>query len=224
VDIEGERRLAVVGAADHAGWANLVTVGVSGERGGRHPGPPIIVDRRRCTLLDPELPRQPYHAAEGVPAGEAEALVARVVTAAREGARSALAALVDDVARAGSEPGRWTLAALTVRANGARSLPDTVAGVLASHAAMHAAEGQLYRDALAEAAADMGLDVVVHARDDTQAIAEAAAALGTDADTVAQVVAALGSAVGPPWRKEHRLAAAAALAELARCTQLTMTR
>jgi hypothetical protein len=222
VNIRGERRLAVVGVADHAGWANLVTVGASGDRGGRHAGPPVVVDRRRCTLLDPDLPRQPYHAAEGLTSGEAEALVARVGTAAREGARSALAVLVDDVARAGSEPDRWTLAALTVRAGGTRSLPDTVAGVLASHAAMHAAEGQLYRDALAEAAADMGLDVVVYGRGEE--LADASTALGTDAGTVAELVAALGRSIGPPWQKEHRHAAAAALAELARCTRLAVTR
>jgi hypothetical protein len=210
------RGLAVVGVADHAGWAHLVTVGVAtgGPDAGAGAGTerPVVVDRRRCELLDPALPRQPYHAADGLPAGEAEALVTRVTEAAREGAHSALAALVAEV--------DGTVAALALRAGGGRALPDTVAGVLASHASMHAAEGQLYRDALAEAAAELGLDVVVHARG--AAVAEAASALGVDATLVDDVVGALGRTVGPPWQKEHREAAAAALAELARCTPVTV--
>lgn len=214
----GQRRLAVVGAADHAGWANLVTVGVSGADGEPRGGlDPVLMDRRRCTLLDAALPRQPYHAAEGLPAADAEALVARVSAAAEEGARAALATVVEDVSRRDRATG-WSVVALTLRAGGRRPLPDTVAGVLASHAAMHAAEGQLYRDALADAAAGLGLDVVVHSRGD--AIAEAAAALRTDADAVAELVAGLGRTAGPPWQKEHRHAAAAALAELARRTRV----
>jgi hypothetical protein len=240
------QRLAVVGVADHSGWANLVTVGVAAGGPGAGDGRPVVVGRRRCELLDPSLPRQPYHAAEGLPAGEAEALVAQVTEAAREGARSALASLLGEVGHrdgadgtgereptgAVSPPGTgdreptggpappWTVAALALRARGGRPLPGTVAGVLASHAAMHAAEGQLYRDALAEAAAELGLDVVVHPRG--AAVAEAASALGVDAARVDGLVGALGRTVGPPWQKEHREAAAAALAELARCTRVAV--
>jgi hypothetical protein len=200
---------AAVGVADHSGWANLVTVSVAA--GGRSP---VVVDRRRCELLGPEVPRQPYHAATELDAAEAEALVARVADAALIGARSALATVTSEVGPA-CRP-----VVLALRAGGDRPLPETVAGVLASHAAMHAAEGQLYRDALAEAAAGLGLEVVLHARGDE--VAEATTALGVDADGVAETVAALGRTVGPPWQKEHREAATAALAELARRTRLRL--
>jgi hypothetical protein len=199
---------AVVGVADHSGWASLVTVGVDDRRR------PIVLDRRRSALVGPDVPRQPYHAAAGLDGAAAEALVRRVEAAARSGARTALADLAADVG-----PG-CEVVALTLRSGAGRGLPDSVAGVLASHAAMHAAEGALYRDALAEAASALGLDVVVQARGTTAA--EAARALGTDAAGLAVLLGAFGQAVGPPWRKEHREAAAGAVAELARLAPVTL--
>ncbi len=204
--MDAEPGPAVVGVADHSGWANFVTLGVDDRR-------PVVVDRRRCELVDPDVPRQPYHAAEGLDVDEAESLVAQVSEAARSGARDALATVV-----AGVGPAHHAVA-LTVRA-GRGTPPDSVAEVLSSHAAMHAAEGQLYRDVLAAAAEHHGLAVVVHARG--EADAAAAAALGLDLGQVAEAVAALGRSVGPPWQKEHREAAAAALAELARHTPVEL--
>jgi hypothetical protein len=194
------QRPAVVGVADHSGWANFVTVGTS-DRG------PIVVDRRRCELIGPDVPRQPYHAAAGLDDGEAEALVARVTEDALSGARAALTALADEIGPDHS------VVALCLRARGGRPLPDTVAGVLASHAAMHAAEGELYREAIGEAAGSLGIAVVLHARGDAEA--RAAIALGTGPDEVTSLIADFGRSVGPPWQKEHREAAAAALGELA---------
>jgi hypothetical protein len=103
---------------------------------------------------------------------------------------------------------------VALRSGGDRPLPGTVAGVLASHSAMHAAEGQLYRDAWADAAADRGVAVALHARGD--ALGGAAALLGTTAERLGTAVSALGRELGPPWQKEHREAAAAALGELSR--------
>jgi hypothetical protein len=193
-------RPAVIGAADHSGWAELVTVG-AGTAGA------AVIDRRRCELLGPDVPRQPYHAADGLDAAAAEALVERVTRAATEGAAAALRALRDDVA------GEHEVVALTLRADGS-DLPAGVADVLASHTLMHAAEGALFRDALAEAAAELGLAVARHLRGESDVAARAALGLGrADVDAVLR---AWGRDLGPPWRKEHREAAAAALGELLR--------
>jgi hypothetical protein len=175
-------RPAVIGAADHSGWAALVTVGAG-------PAGPAVIDRRRCELLDPDLPRQPYHAADGLDAATAEALVERVTRAATAGAAAALRAVRDDVA-AGVEE------------------------ILASHTLMHAAEGVLYRDALVEAAVELDLAVARHLRG--EADVEARAALAVDRAGLDAVLRAWGRDLGPPWRKEHREAAAAALGELLR--------
>jgi hypothetical protein len=193
-------RPAVIGAADHSGWAELVTVGAG-------PDGAAVIDRRRCELLDPDVPRQPYHAADGLDEAAAEALVERVTRAATAGAAAALRAISDDVA-AGHE-----VVALTLRADGS-DLPAGVAEVLASHTLMHAAEGALFRDALAEAAAGLDLSVARHLRG--EADVEARAALGVDRADLDAVLRAWGRDLGPPWRKEHREAAAAALGELFR--------
>jgi hypothetical protein len=183
-------RPAVVGVADHSGWANFVTIGVGAG------GAPVLLDRRRCELVGADVDRQPYHAAVGLDDAAAEALVAGVADAALAGAREVLAALAEDLAP------DHRVAAVAVRLGGGRELPDTVAGVLASHSAMHAAEGELYREALADAAEALGIPAVHYRR---------GAPAGAHADTIA----AMGRAAGPPWRAEHKEAAAAALTELA---------
>jgi hypothetical protein len=201
--VEPASRPAVVGVADHSGWANLVTV-AAGDDGSA----PAVIDRRRCQLIGDDLPRQPYHAAGGVDGDEAERLVAHVVAAACAGAGRALDALLADLGSG------HRIVAVALRSGGERPLPGTVAGVLASHSAMHAAEGQLYRDAWADAAADRGVAVALHARGD--ALGGAAALLGTTVERLGATVSALGRELGPPWQKEHREAAAAALGELSR--------
>jgi hypothetical protein len=201
-------RPAAVGVADHSGWADMVTV-AAGDGSS-----PIVVDRRRCRLVDGGMPRQAYHAAAGLAEEEAQRLVARVTDAAQAGAGRALDALVADLA------GAHAVVAVALRAGGGRPLPATVAAVLASHAAMHAAEGQIYRDAFAGAAGDRGMIVGVHPRGD--AIGSAASRLGIAPDRLSALVAALGRPLGPPWRKEHRDAAAAALGELSDHTPLAL--
>jgi hypothetical protein len=206
--VEPARRPAVVGIADHSGWANLVTVSLDGS------GHPVVVDRRRARLVDDDLPRQPYHAALGLAAADAERLVARVTEAAGAGAERELAALESDL------EGEHQVVGLVVRTGTDRPLPDTVAEVVANHSAMHAAEGELYRDVWADAAEVRQVGVALYPRND--GIGAAARVVGTTNDALAGVLAALGRELGPPWQKEHREAAAAAVAELSRHTSVAL--
>jgi hypothetical protein len=66
------------------------------------------------------------------------------------------------------------------------------------------AEGQLAREVIAEAAAQLGLRV--HYLDPK----------GRPDPAAVERTVALGRAAGPPWRKEHRMAALAALGALSR--------
>jgi hypothetical protein len=204
--VEAPRWPAVVGVADHSGWANLVTVAGHDRR-------PVLVDRRRCELVGPDVPRQPYHAAQGLSDEVATVLVDHVSTAAAHGARDALTSVLSDL-------DRDEVVAVVLRGPGGRPLPGTVAGVLASHSAMHAAEGQLYRDALAAAAADLGLEPAVFERRGVDA--RAAARRGVSAAALAALLTELGARCGPPWRVEHKEAAGAALCELADRVDLTL--
>jgi hypothetical protein len=174
---------AVAGIADHAGWAVVVCV-ANGE----------AIDRRRIELLEPGLPSMPYHHnAQGLPADEAEALIARVRRSAALHAANALAALPANVH------------AIAIRKR--PPLPATVTERIASYYAQTRADGVMYRDVLAEAALTRGWSVIEY--ETNTVFREAAQALRLDDISVR--LDEIGKALGPPWQKDHRLAAAAAM-------------
>lgn len=183
-----------LGVSDHSGWAVVVAVG--GDRRAVE-----VIDRRRVELCDPALPRQAYHAAEHLSLDEASTVVAAVVRSAKTAAAAALSALVGELTGASHD-----VTALAV-AEGTAPVPDDLARILASHALLHAAEGKLFRDALVSGAASVGIEVVRFAK--RTLAAEAADALGRDADQLVALVAALGRPIGPPWRQDHKIAALA---------------
>src|SRR5688572_1444502 len=194
----GESR-AAVGCSDHSGWAVLVSV--VGQ-----PANPVVVDRCRVTLHDDRRPRQPYHAVADRPLDEAGPVIAEVESAALAGARAAIEALVAELAETGHR-----VAAVGVAA-GTTALPDSLPAILGSHPRLHAAEGELYREAVADAAADLGLAV---ARFPTKrASDEAATAVGLTADAWSERLKQIGRHLGPPWQNDHRDATSAAVLAL----------
>ena len=76
-------------------------------------------------------------------------------------------------------------------------MPDQLAGILRSHAWMHAAEGALYRQAVLAAATGCGWT--------TRAVEQSAL------PPAGQAVTMLGQAAGRPWRRPEKDAARAAL-------------
>lgn len=92
-------------------------------------------------------------------------------------------------------------------------LPRTLAAMLASHPACHGAEGQMTRDALCLASEALGLALVAVAERDV--MAQASAALGIAPEELPNRLAELGKPVGPPWRKDEKLAASVAWLALA---------
>ena len=71
----------------------------------------------------------------------------------------------------------------------------------------------LYRESLAVAAAELGMEVRRYPRK-TDPTVLAAEAMGVDVAEVASLIARFGREAGTPWRKDHKLAAAAALSVL----------
>ena len=134
---------------------------------------------------------QPFHDAQAMPIDEAERRIARAEDEAIERATADLRKLVDDLTGQGLRVVAAGVAAKAYR------LPSSLAAILRSHPLCHAAEGKMTNDALAAAGTALGLEVVVL----------------TDG-SIADRVEAVGKLVGPPWRKEHKLAATAALAAL----------
>jgi hypothetical protein len=185
------------GFAIHTGWAIAVLATGDAEA-------PAVVDRRRVTLCPESLPRQAYHAAQGLPPAKAALLVREVHEAVDAMTADVLAELGEIAAEHGTLVG--------VGVTGFPRAVPVLDKVLASHALLHLAEGELYRGALCDAADARGCAVVPI--DPKHGIAETAHALGAAPELFAKRLTALRSELGAPWQADHRLATAAALAAL----------
>jgi hypothetical protein len=179
-----------LGFRPHSGWAVAVVVALG----------PLVVARHRLELPGPT---QPYHDAVGLPAGEA----AQLVAAATEEAYGRAAAAVRDLAAGHDVVGTAIVA-------GAGSVREDVPleRALTAHAMLHAAEGELYRDALADAADALGLPVLLVPPRQTPALGRRL--LGCDDEDLRGRLTDLGRPLGPPWTRDHKDAAVAALAVL----------
>jgi hypothetical protein len=187
-----------LGLKAHSGWAALVALGSDD-------GELRIGDRRRAELVDADAQwaKQPYHAAEGLEASEAREVVRRGVEAARRLARREVQAAVKRAQDEGHE-----IAACAVLVG--EPMPDwSVDEILAVHFRMHKAEGVLFRDALVRAAGACKLRLV--AVPEKQLTEHAERAFGTQAKALIKSITALGKSVGPPWGKDQKDAALAAL-------------
>lgn len=94
-------------------------------------------------------------------------------------------------------------------------MPDwSTEEILAVHFRMHKAEGVLFRDALVRATKGNRLRLV--AIPEKLLMKHAEQALGRSASALVKQVATLGKAVGPPWGKDQKDAALAAMIALRR--------
>ena len=183
---------------DHSGWAALVAVAGDVRV-------PEVVDRRRISLLAPGMPFEPYHAAAGMPVEVARERLRESFESARECARRELAAALDELR------GRGYVARALATGVSASPVRVPLERVLRAHPLLHASEGELFRDAVAEAAEGLGLAVTrVPWR---EVWAQAGAELG--GIDVREAVAQIGAALGPPWAADQKEACAAAWLALA---------
>ena len=176
---------SALGWRSHSGWAVFVVA--------RRPGPaPDVLARGRVDLVKGSLPRQPYHAIVegGLSLRAGSALIARVEKAAVTAAIAATESAVND----------HSVAAVGVVGRN-RNVPDELERILASHALLHAAEGDLFERALIDAATHVGLPVLL---------------VEPHGITIGPALDGAGKVLGPPWQKDHKHAAAAALAAIRR--------
>ena len=195
----------VVSVADHAGWAHVICVAVSGDL-------PAVIERRRVTTIDAGVPTMPYHHESlEMRVDEANALIARVRRSIAACSARALREVVGDLAPA------HPIVALAIREPPFPELPDTVAKVRQSYQLQCAADGMMYQLALCHAARDIGLDVDLCRRGEETL--RAAQQLGVPPDEIETFVSRTGRPSGPPWTQEHRRAYAAGMAALAARTR-----
>jgi len=186
-----------IGLRVHSGWAALVALAGSLKA-------PEVVARRRIEIADPgiEGSKQPYHEAEEMKVEKAARYLARCEGASRERARAELEDVGEKLAGRGHRPG-----ACGILLSAGRPLPP-LASILASHALIHTADGEHFRDALAAAARDCGLAVVrVRERDVTAAVAKR---LRLASEELVARVDGMRKMLGPPWTQDQKLATLAA--------------
>jgi hypothetical protein len=183
----------------HSGWAALVALGKNGSN-------LTVVDRSRVELVEEEWAKQPYHAAEDLDPKEARDVVKRGINDARRIARREMrAALKRERDRGNDVVGCAVLVGTP--------MPDwSVEQILAVHFRMHQAEGVLFRDVLADAATTCELKLIT--LPEKTLLAEAAKILKAPAAELLETVATLGKITGPPWGKDQKDAALAALVAL----------
>jgi len=183
-----------MGLASHSGWAAMVVLGGSAAR-------LQVVARSRIELIDPHDPesKQPYHAVEMVCLEEAMGRLDGYMLEAKSRAAASIQAQREDLDKRG-----YRLRSVGILESAARR-PGSLASILASHAAIHAADGDHFRNALANAAEQHGLAVIrVRARGLED---EAAARLRWPVQKLRDTVERLGRQVGPPWGADQKQAA-----------------
>jgi hypothetical protein len=188
---------AAVGFRVHSGWAAVVVVWLE-------KGAPVVLDRKRAHLVKTfsYTFRQPYHTAEKMPLAEARKFVAQVQTEARE-----LACRAVDEMQSSLEDLKIKLTRGSLLLASGRPLPD-LEKILASHALIHTADGELFRESIVHGCARCG--VKMESIKERELLEQAGTALHLKTTELMRRVTELGKPLGPPWSQDEKFATLAA--------------
>jgi hypothetical protein len=185
---------AAIGFSPHSGWAAMVVLGGSA-------GAPELLARSRVQLIDERDPesKQPYHAIEFLCVEEA--------TGRLDGYMAVATRLAYDCIRAQSEllKGRGMVVSAVGIIDSSSRKQVSLPSILASHALIHAADGDHFRNALSVAAEQCRLQV---SRISAKGLeVHAGKCLRRPADQILETVNKLGLGNGPPWGADQKKAA-----------------
>jgi len=183
----------VLGFRPHTYWTAAVAIEGSPET------PHVLVRHKIVFAAGDE--RGVYHQAAEVAPGGVGSLIERVRTAVVGNAKAGIAALLELLGRDGIAPG------LAVAPTGGRQLPS-LAEIRRVHTLQHAAEGEFYRDAVADACVALGLEVRRPVERELPALV--ADKLGVSRDALDARLKDMGAKLGSPWSEDQRLATLAA--------------
>jgi hypothetical protein len=180
-----ERMRIALGFRAHSGWAAMVAATGTVNA-------PRILERRRVLIADPDVAgsKQPYHTAAELPFAKAERAVQNAILSSRALAAECISAAIAALQRDGHE-----VTACGGLLGSGRTLPGLQA-ILATHALIHAAEGEMFRDALLTAARNSELHTVGIREKEI------------DGDALTRL-ALVGKQIGPPWTQDQKYAARA---------------
>jgi hypothetical protein len=193
---------AAIGIRTHSGWAALVAVS-------NDSGTVEVIDRRRIAVTAPETPgaKQPYHFVENLELAAAEKFLGNCFAASERLALSAIRELVGEL-----RDRHYRVMGSAILLASGRPLPP-LSNILASHALIHAAEGEFFRQTFWKACE--GLDLAVTGFRERDLDDYAQAAFGKATTRMRQQISTLGRALGPPWTQDQKTAGLAALVLLA---------
>lgn len=184
---------AAVGFRAHSGWAALVAVTVE-------KGAPRVLARERVQLVETFTYRfrQPYHTAEKLPLSQAREFVARVEAEAERLAYRAIYKLQSDLQKQDINLMRCGL----LLASG-KALPN-LEKILESHALIHTADGELFREAIRSACARC--DVGTESIKEKELLEHAKSSLRVQPAALLHRVTELGKPFGSPWSQDEKFA------------------
>lgn len=196
-------RQAAVGFRVHSGWAAMVVVCVE-------KGAPLVLDRKRAHLVKTfsYTFRQPYHTAEKMPLADARKFIAQVQTEARELAHRLIQGMQSDL-----EKLKIKLTGGSLLLASGRPLPD-LEKILASHALIHTADGELFREAIVHGCARCGLKT--ECIKERELLENAGRAMHLKPAELMRKVTELGKPLGSPWSQDEKFASLAAWIALRR--------
>jgi hypothetical protein len=204
----GHLKQAAVGFRVHSGWAAAVAVSLEKSE-------PVVLARQRVHLVETftyEF-RQPYHTAEKMLIGQAREFIARMQGEARRLAYRAIRELASRTQEQGVKLTRCGL----LLASG-RPLP-ALEKIVASHALIHTADGELFREALLHAGARCGLvDFRIREK---ELLDRAENVLRLKSAALLRRVTELGRPFGSPWSQDEKFAALAGWIALASASRKT---
>jgi hypothetical protein len=188
---------AAIGVRAHSGWAAVVAVAGDGRE-------VQVVDRRRIGVIDAKGPRanQPYHYAQMLPIAEAHEHLDRCERIAVGLAAEALGKM--NALLCGAQ---YELVGCAILQASGRVLPE-LPQILASHAMIHTAEGQFFRNVFAHACEQIKVPVMKIREKELEALA--ARELRLTPTKIKSKFADLGHELGPPWTQDQKFAALAA--------------
>jgi len=188
---------AAVGFRVHSGWSAAVAVSLEGRE-------PVLLCRKRPQLVkvfNYDF-RQPYHTAKKTSLPEARQFISQVQSQAVELACGALREIQAEL-----KPAGYRLVAAALLLASGRALP-TLENILASHALIHTADGELFREGIVEACARCRLRLL--RVKEKGLMAEAARSMRISEAALRKRVTQLGRPLGAPWSQDEKFATLAA--------------
>jgi len=194
---------AAIGFRMHSGWGALVAVSQTA-------GALEVVERRRIVVIEPKIPgtKQPYHFSERLDFPEAEKFLTECFAASWRLALGAIRESAESL-----EARHYSVAGAAVVLASGRALPP-LPKILGSHALIHTAEGEFFREAVWRACQSLDIAITGFRERDLDDVM--AVAFGKAASKIWRQVSSLGRSIGPPWTTDQKTAALAALLKLAK--------